>query len=194
MLPLESLRLGGQVGVVHPNGLGPCLSGAVTPPPHPQGTLGFRCHSVLSCPAGSVGTRDPGLTRAEAWQAGPPGMTRACTPPAPSWWAGWMGCRQRGRLLTVPEKVNERPAAVGPPWMCWRQGTARSPLSAGACSPGLLGLALLWRNSSVLPGTLPAARTAAAAKCLSSSFPENQGLGRECLWSSGCSSRIGGGG
>jgi hypothetical protein len=42
-------------------------------------------------------------------------------------------------------------------WMCWRQGTVRSPLSAGARSPGLLGLTLLWRNSSVPPGTPPAA-------------------------------------
>lgn len=53
-------------------------------------------------------------------------------------------------------------------WKRWRSGSCRRamdvsaagdprwPLSAGARSPGLLGLALLWRNSSVPPGTLPA--------------------------------------
>lgn len=133
-------------------------------------------------------------TRAEAWQAGPPGMAHARPLPAPFLVGGMDGLPSAGRLLTVLEKVNGRPAAVGPRWMCWRQGTARSPLSAGACSPGLLGLALLWRNSSVPPGTLPAARTAAAAKCLSSNFPENQGLGGNVRGAQGAAAELGVGG
>lgn len=54
------------------------------------------------------------------------------------------------------EKVNGHPAAVGGMDVL-AVGDVWSLLSAGACSPGLLGLTLLWRNSSVLPGTLPAA-------------------------------------
>lgn len=75
------------------------------------------------------------------------------------------------------EKVNGRPAAVGVRWMCRRQGTVRWPLSAGACSPGLLGLTLLWRNSSVPPGTLPAAACHhRCGKVFIQQFPENGGL------------------
>lgn len=81
------------------------------------------------------------------------------------------------------EKVNGHPAAVGGMDVLV-VGDVWSLLSAGACSPGLLGLTLLWRNSSVPPGALPAA----ACHCHCSKvftqhiqqFPKNQGLKRKC--------------
>lgn len=39
------------------------------------------------------------------------------------------------------------------------------------CSPGLLGLALLWRNSSVPPGALPAAACHHCGKVFIQQFP-----------------------
>lgn len=80
MLPLESLRLGGQVGVVPPNRPGPSLSGAVTPSP---GTLGFHVSLWPGVLLVVWGPGTPARTRAEAWQAGPPGMPRARPLPAP---------------------------------------------------------------------------------------------------------------
>lgn len=102
-------------------------------------------------------------------------------PTLPGGW--WTGCCQHGRLLTVPEKVNGRPAAVGVRWMSRRQGTARWPLSAGARSPGLLGLTLLWRNSSAPPGTLPSHRLPLPYHCgevFIQQFPQTGGLETVC--------------
>lgn len=53
---------------------------------------------------------------------------------------GWLGCA----------------VAVSGRWL-WGGGAAQEAPSAGARSLGLLGLALLWRSSVVLPGPLPAA-------------------------------------
>lgn len=89
----------------------------------------------------------------------------------------WMGRCQRGRLLAVLGKVNGYPAAVGAMDVSSAGDRAVAAVSWRR-SPGLLGLAWLWRNSSAPPGALPApaSATSNAAKCLSSSFPENWGL------------------
>lgn len=86
------------------------------------------------------------------------------------------------------------PLSAGPSAQCagegkWAPGSCRCamdvpaagdravPLSAGACSPGLLGLTSLWRNSSVPPGTLPAAAChRRRGKVFIQQFPEDWGL------------------
>ena len=85
-----------------------------------------------------------------------------------------MGRCQQGCLLAVLGKVNGRPAAVGAMDVS-SAGDRTVAAVSWRRSPGLLGLAWLWRNSSAPPGTLPepATTTTTAAKCLSSSFPEN---------------------
>lgn len=80
------------------------------------------------------------------------------------------GRRQPGRVLAAPGR-GRGPAAVGA--MDVRAAGDRAV--SWRCSPGLLGLARLWRSSPPPPGALPAPASA-AAKCLSSSFPENWGL------------------
>ena len=58
----------------------------------------------------------------------------------------------------------------------WRwRGTAWWPPSAGTRSPGLLGLASLWRNSSAPPGALPAAACHRCGKAFIQQFPRELG-------------------
>lgn len=83
-------------------------------------------------------------------------------------------------LLNVLEKVNGRPAAVGAMDVLV-VGDVWSLLSAGACSPGLLGLTLLWRNSSVPPGASPAAACHCYSYCgkvFIQQFPQEPGTRR----------------
>lgn len=92
------------------------------------------------------------------------------------------GLLSAGRLLNVLEKVNGHPAAVGAMDVL-AVGDVRSLLSAGACSPGLLGLTLLWRNSSVLPGALPAAACPCHCHCSKvfiQQFAQEPGAWRRC--------------
>lgn len=85
-------------------------------------------------------------------------------------WGGLRPLRGTGsqRVLTVRGRVSCRgdvsgcgPGGVAHRSCHWPMGVGwrhrAGPLSAGACSPGLLGLAPLWWNSAVPPGPLPAA-------------------------------------
>lgn len=142
------------------------------PSPGPAGGIGTQGHIwAQTCPAGGAPRGDP-----------------CPLLPLPGG-RGWMGCRQQGHLLAVLGKVNGYPAAVG----------AMDVSSAGDCavaaavswrrSPGLLGLALLWRNSSVPPGTLPATachRHHRCGKVFIQQFPRELGTWGECARSSGC--------
>lgn len=97
-----------------------------------------------------------------------------------SWANGPSGPPSANRLLNVLEKVNGRPAAVGAMDVLV-VGDVWSLLSAGACSPGLLGLTLLWRNSSVPPGASPAAACHCHCYCgkvFIQQFPQEPGTRR----------------
>ena len=69
------------------------------------------------------------------------------------WWDGACG---RGDMAGCGPGWLGRAVAVSGRWL-WGGGAAQEAPSAGARSLGLLGLALLWRSSVVLPGPLPAA-------------------------------------
>lgn len=101
----------------------------------------------------------------------------------------WMGCRQRGHLLAVLRKVNGRPAAVGAMDVSAAGDCAVAATVSWRRSPGLLGLALLWRNSSAPPGALPAAachRHHRRRKVFIQQFPRELGTWGEGSQSSGC--------
>lgn len=101
-----------------------------------------------------------------------------CPEGSKRWANGPKGLPSVNRLLNVLGKVNGRPAAVGAMDVLV-VGDVWSLLSAGACSPGLLGLTLLWRNSSVPPGVLPAA-ACHCGKVFIQQFPQEPGTWREC--------------
>lgn len=96
---------------------------------------------------------------------------------------GWAAVSRAARSLCWGRHMGARQLSAR--WMCRRRGTERPPLSAGGAPRACWGS--LRCGEAARPRLAPCQRHRAAAKCLSSSFPENGGC-RGCAGAQGVGS------